>query len=100
VKVIWSPLAEQRAIEAVDFIAKDRPQAAADWLEELIARVEALGKFAKRGRVVPEIGKATHRHVFHYPYRIIYRIGASEVVILTIRHGRRAWDPDEAAPGA
>ncbi|MCC7001825.1 MAG: type II toxin-antitoxin system RelE/ParE family toxin [Gemmatimonadaceae bacterium] len=98
-KVIWSPLAEQRAIEAVDSIATDRPQAAADWLEELIARVEALGKFAKRGRVVPEIGKVTHRQIFHYPSRIIYRIDASQVVILTIRHGRRAWDPDEVAPG-
>jgi len=95
VKVIWSPLAELRALEAVDFIAKDRPQAAAAWLEELLERVSALQKFAKRGRVVPEIGQATHRQVFHYPYRIIYRMDTSQVVILTIRHGRREWDPAE-----
>lgn len=93
-------MAEQRAVQAVDFIAKDRPQAAAAWLEELLARVAALEKFAKRGRVVPEIGQETHRQVFHYPYRIIYRIDASQVVILTIRHGRRAWDPAEIEPGA
>ena len=99
-KVIWSPLAEQRALEAVAFIALDRPQAASAWLEELLERVAALDRFAKRGRAVPEIGKATHRQVFHYPYRIIYRIDANQVVILTIRHGRRAWDPDEVAPGA
>ena len=99
-KVIWSPLAELRALEAVDFIAKDRPQAAADWLEELLERIGALDKFAKRGRVVPEIGKPTHRQVFHDPYRIIYRIDASQVVVLTIRHGRREWDPAEVPPGA
>ena len=99
-KVIWSPLAEQRALEAVDFIARDRPPAAAAWLEELLERVGALDRFAKRGRVVPEIGQTTHRQVFHYPYRIIYRIDASQVVILTIRHGRRAWDPAEVVPGA
>lgn len=99
-KVIWSPLAEQRALEAVDYIARDRPLAAGAWLEELLERVAALAEFAKRGRVVPEIGKTTHRQVFHYPYRIIYRIDARQVVILTIRHGRRAWDPAELAPGA
>ena len=99
-KLIWSPLAELRALEAVDFIAKDRPQAAAAWLEELLERVGALDKFAKRGRVVPEIGKETHRQIFQYPYRIIYRIDASQVVVLTIRHGRREWDPAEVAPGA
>ena len=99
-KVIWSPLAEQRALEAVDYIAQDRPLAAAAWLEELLERVAALDHLAKRGRVVPEIGKATHRQVFHYPYRIIYRIDAGQVVILTIRYGRRAWDPAEVAPGA
>ena len=99
-KVIWSPLAELRALDAVDFIAADRPQAAAAWLEELLERVAALGKFAKRGRVVPEIGKATHRQIFHYPYRIIYRVDPRRVVILTIRHGRRAWDPAELAPDA
>jgi plasmid stabilization system protein ParE len=93
-------LAVQRALEAVDFIAKDRPQAAAACLEELLERVAALDRVAKRGRVVPEIGKTTHRQVFHHPYRILYRIDASQVVILTIRHGRRAWDPDEVARDA
>lgn len=99
-KVVWSPLAEQRALEAVSAIAADRPQAAVAWLAELLARVASLDRYAKRGRIVPEIGKATHRQVFHYPYRIIYRVDASRVVILTIRHGRRAWDPAEVPPGA
>ena len=99
-KVVWSPLAERRALEAVDAIAKDRPQAAAAWLEELLDRVASLDRFAKRGRAVPEIGKSSYREVFHYPYRIIYRVDAARVVILTIRHVRRAWDPADVAPGA
>ena len=98
-KVVWSPLAERRALEAVDAIAVDRPQAAAAWLEELLARVGALDRFAKRGRIVPEIAKPNYRQVFHDPYRIIYRVDATQVVILTIRHGRRAWDPAEVPSG-
>lgn len=99
-KVIWSPLAERRALEAVDAIAKDRPRAAAAWLDELLTRVGSLDRFAKRGRVVPEIGRPEYRQVMHYPYRVIYRVDAGQVVILTIRHGRRAWDPAEVPPGA
>jgi toxin ParE1/3/4 len=95
VKVIWSPLAERRAIEAFETIAQDRPQAAAKWLRELIARIGSLDRFAKRGRMVPEIGKTTHRQLLHHPYRIVYRVDAKQVVVLTIRHSRRDWDASE-----
>lgn len=96
-KVTWSALAERRAIEAVDYIAQDRPQAAAAWLEELIERVADLDQFARRGRVVPEIGLPAYREILHAPYRVIYRVEASRVVILTLRHSRRAWDSSEVA---
>lgn len=99
-KVIWAALAEQRALEAVEYIAQDRPQAATAWLEELIERVGALDRFARRGRVVREIGLPAYREIFHAPYRVIYRVDASRVVILTLRHWRRAWDPSEVAKGA
>jgi plasmid stabilization system protein ParE len=99
VKVIWSPLAERRAIEAFETIAQDRPQAAAKWLRELIARIGSLDRFAKRGRMVPEIGKTTHRQLLHHPYRIVYRVDAKQVVVLTIRHSRRDWDASEIVQG-
>jgi len=83
VRVTWSALAEKRALEAVDYIAQDRPQAAAAWLEELLERVARLDRFARRGRVVPEIGRSTVREIWHAPYRVIYRVDASRVVILT-----------------
>ena len=94
-KVVWSPLAEQRALEAVDYIALDRPQAAASWLEELLERVGKLDQMARRGRIVREIGRPAFREIFHSPYRVIYRVDASRVVILTVRHERRAWDRTE-----
>ena len=98
-KVTWSPLAEQRAREAVDYIAKDRPEAAARWLEALLERVGTLARFARRGRVVPEIGSPAYREILHAPYRVIYRVDATRVVILTLRHGRRAWDSAEVGEG-
>ena len=98
-KVLWSPLAEQRALEAVEYIARDRPNAAAAWLEELLERVAALDRFPKRGRVVREIGLPTHREILHEPYRVIYRVDAQRVVILTLRHWRRDWDTADVPDG-
>ena len=99
-KVVWSALAELRAIEAVDYIAQDRPDGASEWLEVLIARVAKLDRMARRGRVVPEIAVANFREIFHAPYRVIYRIDGARVVILTLRHWRRSWDPGEVGDGA
>jgi plasmid stabilization system protein ParE len=95
VRVVWSPLAELRAAEVVEWIAQHRPGTAADWLDTLLMRVAALDRFAKRGRIVPEIGKPEYRQLHHHPCRVIYRVDARQVVILTIRHGRRDWDPSE-----
>ncbi len=96
-KVIWSPVAEARALEAVDYIAQERPQAAAAWLEELLERTAALDRFPRRGRLVAEIGLPAYRELLHAPYRVIYRVDSTRVVILTLRHSRRAWDASEVA---
>ena len=99
-KVVWTELAELRAFEAVDYIAREHPDGAVDWLEELLGRVAKLDRLAQRGRVIPEIGSPAYREVFHAPYRVLYRVDAQRVVILTLRHWRRAWDPSEVADGA
>jgi plasmid stabilization system protein ParE len=96
---VWSPLAQRRAVEAVDYISQDRPLAAANWLDGLLERVAKLGQFERRGRVVREIGNPLYREIFFEPYRIIYRIDPSRVVILTLRHVRRAWDDAEIGEG-
>jgi plasmid stabilization system protein ParE len=99
VKVVWAPLAETRALEAVDYIARERPAVAAAWLEELLERTGALHRFPRRGREVPEIARPQYREIMHPPYRVIYRVDAAQVVVLTLRHSRRAWDPSEVPDG-
>jgi plasmid stabilization system protein ParE len=89
VKVVWAPLAEERALEAVEYIAQDRPGAAA-WLDQLLERVQGLERFAQQGRVVPEIGLPVYWEVLHLPSRFIYRFDAARVVILTLRYVRCA----------
>lgn len=98
-KVIWAPLAERRALEAVDYIARERPAVAAVWLEELLEKTAALSRFPRRGPAVAEITQPAYREIQHAPYRVIYRVDSTQVVILTLRHWRRAWDPSEVPDG-
>jgi plasmid stabilization system protein ParE len=94
-KVIWAPRAIARASEIAAFIALDRPAAATKWVDAVFAAVATLKTHPRRGRKVPEINRPDMRELLHGAYRIIYRQDAQRVVVLSIRHARRAWDASE-----
>lgn len=88
-KIIWSPLAIDRASEIVEYIALDKPAAAEKWANMLFAKVEQLTFSPKSGRIVPEIRDDQFRELIYGNYRIIYRIEKKQVSILAIRHGKQ-----------
>lgn len=94
-KVRWAPLAERRAAEAFAQIATDQPAGALRWLERLLRNVGQLQDFPDRGRMVPEIARPEIREVIVAPYRVVYRRDPARVLVLTVRHSRRAFDPRE-----
>lgn len=94
--VVWSPLAVARVAEAADYIARDKPAAAARWAQGVFDAVSRLAKFPQSGTVVPELGREDVRELFHGKYRIIYRVETQRVLILTVRHGRRVLEPKQA----
>lgn len=94
-RVTWTPLAIRRVREAADFIAQDRPEAAKTWVVGLFDTIKALGRFPNRGRRVPELDRRDVRELIYGSYRVIYRVEAKRVSILTVRHARRRFDPDE-----
>lgn len=88
-KIIWSPLAIDRASEIAQYIALDKPIAAEKWINTLFSKVKQLTLSPKGGRVVPEIGNEQFRELIYGNYRIIYRIEKKQATILTIRHGKQ-----------
>jgi toxin ParE1/3/4 len=94
-KVIWSPLAIQRAVEQARFIAEDKPGAAERWLDGLFSAAEGLAQLPKLGRIVPELKNPDYRELGYGGYRLIYRIEAQQISVLTVRHGRRLLDVTE-----
>ncbi|MDD3849027.1 MAG: type II toxin-antitoxin system RelE/ParE family toxin [Smithellaceae bacterium] len=88
-KIIWSPLAIDRASEIAEYIALDKPAAADNWINTLFSKVGQLMLSPKSGRVVPEIGDEQFRELIYGNYRILYRIEKKQVSILTVRHGKQ-----------
>lgn len=95
-KVLWSPLAIERAYEAAAYIAQDKPEAALAWLDRLFKTTDRLESFPESGRVVPEINLPEYREIIHEnSYRVIYRLEKARVSILTVRNVAQLLDPAE-----
>jgi toxin ParE1/3/4 len=61
-------------------------------LDELMSVGESLSKFPERGSYPKELvglGIKEYRQIFLKPYRVIYRVTGSQVIIYLIADGRR-----------
>jgi len=94
-RILWTPLALDRAAEIAKYIARDKPSSAKQWLSALFDKVERLPASPEMGRMVPEISDKRIRELIYGNYRIIYRLDKKEISILTIRHGRQILPIDE-----
>lgn len=94
-KIVWSPLALDRASEIADYIAKDKPFAAEKWIEQIFKKIDQLTTSPGLGCVVPGVSSSSLREITYGNYRIIYRIEINQISILTIRHGKQILPIDE-----
>ncbi len=85
-KIFWSPLAVERLESIFEYISKGDGVAARKIIERIFKKVESLSYFQERGRKVPEVNREEIREVFESNYRIIYRLDAKKIFILTIRN--------------
>jgi len=67
-KLVWSPLAVERALEAKVYIAADNPRAADQWAAGLVSAVSKLKRHPKLGRLVPEIGLEEYHQIVYGPF--------------------------------
>jgi plasmid stabilization system protein ParE len=94
-KILWSPLAIDRASEIAGYIAQDNPDAAESWINTVFEKVEHLKEFPESGRIVPETDNMTIRELLYGNYRIIYRVEEKKLSVLTVRHGKQVLPLDE-----
>jgi toxin ParE1/3/4 len=87
--VHWTPEALARLEDIEAYIAQDSPSVAKDVVAQLLARARQLETAPRSGRQMQEYARADLREVLERPYRLIYRITAERVEILTVMHYRQ-----------
>lgn len=92
-QVILSHAAEESLTNIIRWITdNDSASKAHHVLDELVERIRSLETLPERGNLVKEaagFGSNTVREIFFKPYRIIYSIKETEVLILLVADGRR-----------
>ena len=87
-KLFWSDVAEADLDNIYDHIARDVPYYAELFIDRLIEATDKLQDHPRIGRQVPEAGyRDDIREIILQGYRIIYRITAEGIYILTVIHG-------------
>ncbi|MCG8334015.1 MAG: type II toxin-antitoxin system RelE/ParE family toxin [Proteobacteria bacterium] len=94
-KIIWSPLAQQKLTDISDYIAQDKPGAALNWVESVLDKVENLALYPDSGREVPELKNEQYKELIIGNYRVIYKITDNQIHILTIRHFKQLLSPND-----
>lgn len=92
-KVVWSRSAIRDLDAIVDYVAADSGVDRALALYERIRdQIDALSRFPRRARIVPEleqIAVGEFREILLRPYRILFRLDGSHVVLVGVLDGRR-----------
>jgi len=94
-RILWAPLAIDRASEEAAFIARDKPEAAKRWLEGLLRTVDRLASFPLSGKRVPEITNSEYRQLTYRSHRVVYRVHEETVAILTVRRFKQKLRTDD-----
>jgi toxin ParE1/3/4 len=87
--LVWTDRALDDLEQIDAYIAADDPIAAEQWVEGLLAAAQRAGELPMSGRQVPELGRDDVREVLKRSYRIVYRILADRVEVLTVFEGHR-----------
>lgn len=92
-KVSFTENAKQDLLEIFYYVvAHGSPQKAKTLIEKLEKLCSKLETFPYRGHYTPEleaVGIALYREVHYKPYRIIYQVLETEVIIHCVIDGRR-----------
>lgn len=77
-RVIWTETALADLRDLVRYIARDDRTVARKFGDLIVSKVDALVRFPRIGRRVPEFGIENLRQIVISPYRIVYEIDEAD----------------------
>ena len=98
-KIHWSAIAEADLDDIYDYISRDVPYYAEQFVDKLIDATDRLENHPKMGRHVPEADDRDDvRELIVQGYRILYLVQPEHLQILTVIHGSRNLAGQEKMP--
>lgn len=91
-EIVWARRAEDDLREIIDYIAMESPRNALTILEKIKNKAFSLYTMPERCRIVPELkafGILHYRELIVSPWRIMFRIAAMKIYVLSVLDGRR-----------
>jgi toxin ParE1/3/4 len=88
-KVEFSPTALSDLEDIADYIARDNPIVAEQWVDKLVEAADKIASHPRSGRAVPEIGDPKIREVIVRDYRVVYRVEEKRLLVLAVLEGHR-----------
>ncbi len=88
-KVHFTDAAIQQLDGIYGYIAKDSTKYAQRVVDQIIQKAHRIAVLPRAATIVPEYSNPDVREVFHYSYRIIYRLIANRIDIVAIVHGAK-----------
>ena len=94
-RVFWTPEARARLLEIQAYIARDSPAGARRVAAQLLRRSRQLAVPPTLGRRLPKYPEAELREILIRPFRMIFRVTAAQIQIITIKHYRQKLPKSE-----
>ena len=94
-KIRWSHEALERLVEIEEYISKDSRDRDIMFVDQIIEHADLLSVKPRMGRTVPELANPDIRELIFKKYRIVYRLKANCIEMLTVFEGHRRIRIDE-----
>jgi len=94
-KVVWTNESLNHLIDIEEYISKDSPQRAINYINKLINRGASLTEHPYKRRIIPEFSLPEMREILERNYRSVYRVAKDRIEILTVFEGHRLIRPKE-----
>ena len=94
-KLSWTREALIRLQEIEEYIFRDNPQVAAEFIDKIISVAETIPENPEKGRIVPELSIEHIRELLYKNYRIVYYRKKSMIEILTVFEGHQLLKKEE-----
>ena len=72
-----------------EYVSVASPVYAEHVVDRIARRLDQAREFPESGRVVPEFARPEIRELIEWPYRLVYRVHADAVEVVSVLHSRQ-----------